>query len=117
AEALEKWDVRMFRKLLPRIYMIVEEINRRFTAEVSRRYNGDWNRLNAMSVIQDGVVKMAYLSIVGSHSVNGVAELHTEILKKQELKNFHEFYPGKFNNKTNGISHRRWLLEANPELS
>ena len=107
----------MFRKLLPRIYMIVEEINRRFTAEVSRRYNGDWNRLNAMSVIQDGVVKMAYLSIVGSHSVNGVAELHTEILKNQELKNFHEFYPGKFNNKTNGISHRRWLLEANPELS
>ncbi len=117
AEALEKWDVRMFRKLLPRIYMIVEEINRRFTAEISRRYNGDWNRLNAMSVIQDGVVKMAYLSIVGSHSVNGVAELHTEILKNQELKNFHEFYPGKFNNKTNGISHRRWLLEANPELS
>lgn len=96
---------------------VVEEINRRFTAEISRRYNGDWNRLNAMSVIQDGVVKMAYLSIVGSHSVNGVAELHTEILKNQELKNFHEFYPGKFNNKTNGISHRRWLLEANPELS
>ena len=117
AEALEKWNVEMFRKLLPRIYMIVEEINKRFTREVSKQYNGDWNKLNSMSIIQDGVVKMAYLSIVGSHSVNGVAELHTEILKNQELKEFHEFYPGKFNNKTNGITHRRWLIEANPELS
>ncbi|MFR1519172.1 MAG: glycogen/starch/alpha-glucan phosphorylase, partial [Clostridia bacterium] len=117
AEALEKWDVKMFQKLLPRIYMIIEEINRRFIGAVAERYHGDWNKLNSMSVIQDGVIKMAYLAIVGSHSVNGVAELHTEILKKQELKNFNEFYPGKFNNKTNGISHRRWLLEANPELS
>lgn len=107
AEALEKWNVEMFRKLLPRIYMIVEEINKRFTREVSKQYNGDWNKLNSMSIIQDGVVKMAYLSIVGSHSVNGVAELHTEILKNQELKEFHEFYPGKFNNKTNGITHRQ----------
>ncbi len=117
AEALEKWNVQMFRKLLPRIYMIVEEINIRFNREVTGRYAGDWSKRSAMSIIQDGVVKMAYLSIVGSHSVNGVAELHTEILKRQELKNFNEFYPGKFNNKTNGISHRRWLLEANPELS
>lgn len=117
AEALEKWGIDMFKKLLPRIYMIVEEINRRFCVEISARLNGDWNRLREMSIIQDGVVKMAHLAIVGSHSVNGVAALHTEILKNQELKNFHEFYPGKFNNKTNGITHRRWLIKANPELS
>ncbi len=117
AEALEKWNVPMFKKLLPRIYMIVEEINRRFTGELSRRYNGDWGKLASMSIIQDGVVKMAYLAIVGSHSVNGVAELHTEILKNQELRSFNEFYPDRFNNKTNGISHRRWLMQANPELT
>lgn len=117
AEALEKWNVDMFKKLLPRIFMIVEEINRRFTSDVSRRYNGDWGKIASMSIIQDGVVKMAYLAIAGSHSVNGVAELHTEILKHQELSSFHEFYPGKFNNKTNGISHRRWLIQANPELT
>ena len=117
AEALEKWNIDMFKKLLPRVYMIVEEINRRFTSDLYNRYNGDWNRINRMSVINDGVVKMAHLAIVGSHSVNGVAELHTEILKHQELKDFHEFYPGKFNNKTNGITHRRWLMQANPELS
>ena len=107
----------MFKKLLPRVYTIVEEINRRFTSDLYNRYNGDWNRINRMSVIQDGVVKMAHLAIVGSHSVNGVAELHTDILKNQELKDFHEFYPGKFNNKTNGITHRRWLMQANPELA
>ena len=117
AEALEKWDVDMFKKLLPRIYMIVEEINRRFCVEISNRVGSDWNRLREMSIVQDGVVKMAHLAIVGSHSVNGVAALHTEILKNQELKNFHEFYPGKFNNKTNGITHRRWLMQANPELA
>lgn len=117
AEALEKWEIGMFKSLLPRIYMIVEEINRRFCAEISARYDGDWNKLKAMSIIQDGVVKMAYLAIVGSHSVNGVAELHTEILKNQELADFHAFYPGKFNNKTNGITHRRWLIKANPGLA
>ncbi len=117
AEALEKWSVPMFKKLLPRIYMIVEEINKRFCALLSERYRGNWEKLNRMSIIQDNVVKMAHLAIVGSHSVNGVAELHTNILKNQELKDFHEFYPGKFNNKTNGITHRRWLIQANPELA
>lgn len=117
AEALEKWDVVMFRKLLPRIYMIVEEISKRFTGEISKRYLGNWNKMNAMSIIQDGKVRMAFLSIAGSHSVNGVAQLHTDILKNQELRDFNEFYPDKFNNKTNGISHRRWLIEANPALT
>ncbi len=117
AEALEKWNIETFKILLPRIYSIVEEIDRRFTSEISKKYNGDWGKLNRMSILQDGVVKMAHLAIVGSHSVNGVAELHTDILKNQELKDFHEFYPNKFNNKTNGITHRRWLISANPELS
>jgi starch phosphorylase len=117
AEALEKWPVEMFKKLLPRIYMIIEEINRRFCNEVYHRYNGDWNKVNKMSIIQDGYVRMAYLAMVGSHSVNGVAKLHTELLKHQELADFYEFYPEKFNNKTNGITHRRWLLNSNEELS
>ena len=117
AEALEKWSVPMFRSLLPRIYMIIEEINRRFCVAVSRRYNGDWNKLRRMSIIQDDIVKMAHLAIVGSHSVNGVAALHTDILKNRELSDFNEFFPGKFNNKTNGITHRRWLIEANPGLA
>lgn len=117
AEALEKWSVSMLRSLLPRIYMIIEEINRRFCAEISARYHGSWSRMDSMAIIQDGVVKMAHLAIVGSHSVNGVAALHTEILKNQELKAFHEFYPGRFNNKTNGITHRRWLMQANPALT
>ena len=117
AEALEKWQVPMFRRLLPRIYMIIEEINRRFCGELSQCFRGDWNKLSAMSIIQDGLVKMAYLAIVGSHSVNGVAQLHTNILKNQELKDFNEFYPDKFNNKTNGITHRRWLMQANPGLA
>ena len=117
AEALERWNIDMFKKLLPRIYMIIEEINRRFCHEVAVRYANDWSKLNKMSIIQDGVVKMAHLAIVGSHSVNGVAQLHTDILKFQELKEFNEFYTGKFNNKTNGITHRRWLLNSNPELS
>jgi len=117
AEALEKWNIDMFKKLLPRVYMIVEEINRRFTSDLYNRYNGDWNRINRMSVINDGVVKMAHLAIVGSHSVNGVAELHTEILKNVELKKFYDLYPDKFNNKTNGITFRRWLIAANPDLT
>jgi starch phosphorylase len=117
SEALEKWPVEMFKKLLPRIYMIIEEINRRFCNEVYRRYNGDLNKVNKMSIIYDGYIRMAYLAIVGSHSVNGVAKLHTELLKHQELADFYEFYPEKFNNKTNGITHRRWLLNSNPQLA
>ncbi len=117
AEALEKWSAVMLKKLLPRIYMIIEEINRRFCQDVSLRYKNDWNRINEMSIIQDGMIKMAHLAIVGSHSVNGVAELHTNILKTRELKNFNDFYPDKINNKTNGITHRRWLIKANPQLT
>jgi len=117
AEALEKWNVNVFKHLLPRVYMIVEEINRRFCSDLQNKYGGDWNKVSRMSIIQDGVVKMAHLAIVGSHSVNGVAKLHTDILKEQELSDFHQFYEGKFNNKTNGITHRRWLMQANPELA
>lgn len=117
SEALEKWPIDMFKHLLPRIYMIIEEINRRFCNELFSRYSGDWNKINHMSIIQDGNIRMAHLAIVGSHSVNGVAKLHTEILKNQELSSFHNFYPKKINNKTNGITHRRWLLKANPSLS
>ncbi|MBP5730469.1 MAG: glycogen/starch/alpha-glucan phosphorylase, partial [Clostridia bacterium] len=117
AEALEKWPMEMFKKLLPRIYMIVEEINRRFVAELSTWCKGGFGRVASMSIIAEGTVKMAHLAIVGSHSVNGVARLHTEILKNKELHDFHEFYPGKFNNKTNGITHRRWLMQSNPELA
>lgn len=117
AEALEKWPVEMFQKLLPRIYMIIEEINKRFCNEVYHRYNGDWNKVNKMSIIYDGYIRMAYLAIVGSHSVNGVAKLHTELLKHQELADFYEFFKDKFNNKTNGITHRRWLLNSNEKLA
>ncbi|MBQ3867805.1 MAG: glycogen/starch/alpha-glucan phosphorylase [Clostridia bacterium] len=117
AEALEKWPLDMFKKLLPRIYMIVEEINRRFVAELIASGKGGFERVSSMSIIAEGTVKMAHLAIVGSHSVNGVARLHTEILKNKELRNFNEFYPGRFNNKTNGITHRRWLIQANPELT
>jgi starch phosphorylase len=117
AEALEKWPVDMFRELLPRIYMIIEEINRRFCEELAYKYPNQWNKINSMSIINNGVINMAYLAIVGSHSVNGVAKLHTEILKHRELSNFYDFYPEKFNNKTNGITHRRWLLKANPRLA
>lgn len=117
SEALEKWPVDMFKELLPRIYMIVEEINRRFCDEIKLKYPGDIEKVRQMSIIENGYVRMAYLAIVGSHSVNGVAKLHTEILKKQELVNFYNFTPEKFNNKTNGITHRRWLLKSNPRLS
>lgn len=116
SEALEKWPIDLFKKLLPRIFMIIEEINRRFCDEVWEKYK-DKRKVHDMSIISDGNVKMAYLAIVGSHSVNGVAKLHTEILKNKELSNFSEFYPFKFNNKTNGITHRRWLMKANPALS
>jgi starch phosphorylase len=117
SEALEKWPVNMFKKLLPRIYMIIEEINKRFCEEIRNKYPNDNKKLNDMAIIFNGEIRMAYLAIVGSHSVNGVAKLHTELLKNKELKNFHEFYEGKFNNKTNGITHRRWLINANPGLT
>ncbi|WP_055666356.1 glycogen/starch/alpha-glucan phosphorylase [Desnuesiella massiliensis] len=117
AEALEKWPIDMFKKLLPRIYMIVEEINRRFCEDLWNRYIGQWDKISKMAIISDGYVKMAHLAVVGSHSVNGVAKLHTEILKKQEMANFYYMYPHKFNNKTNGITHRRWLIKSNPELT
>lgn len=117
SEALEKWPVELFSRLLPRIYQIIEEINRRFCLEIMIRYKDDHERIRRMAIISDGQVKMAWLAIVGSHSVNGVAALHTEILKHQELKDFYELYPYKFNNKTNGITQRRWLAKANPKLA
>jgi len=117
SEALEKWPIDMFKEMLPRIYMIVEEINERFCKDLWNRYTGQWDKISRMAIIADGYVKMAHLAIVGSHSVNGVAKIHTEILKKQELVDFYHFYPYKFNNKTNGITHRRWLLKSNPELA
>lgn len=117
AEALEKWPVRIFKPLLPRIFMIVEEINERFCKQVWDQYPGDWSRVENMAIIAHGEVRMAPLAIVGSHSINGVAMLHTEILKNREMNLFYQLYPERFNNKTNGITHRRWLLKANPELS
>ena len=117
AEALEKWPTDMFKSLLPRIYMIVEEINKRYCKELWDKYTGQWDKISRMAIISDGYVKMANLAIVGSHSVNGVAKLHTEILKKREMADFYYLYPSKFNNKTNGITHRRWLLKCNPELT
>ncbi len=117
SEALEKWPMELFSRLLPRIYQIVEEINRRFCLELTERYGSDPEKIRNMAIIADGQIRMAYLAIVGSHSVNGVAALHTEILKNQELKDFYDFYPEKFNNKTNGITQRRWLLHANPGLA
>ena len=117
AEALEKWPVDMFKKLLPRIYMIIEEINERFCKSLWNRYEGQWDKISRMAIIGDGQVRMAHLAIVGSHSVNGVAKLHTEILKKEEMSDFYYMYPNKFNNKTNGITHRRWLLKCNPGLT
>jgi len=117
SEALEKWDIALFQPLLPRIYQIVEEINRRFVLELQQKYPGDWKRINKMSIIGNRQIRMAWLAIVGSHKVNGVAELHTEILKNSELKEWNELYPEKFLNKTNGITQRRWLLKSNPELA
>ena len=117
AEALEKWPIELFSRLLPRIYQIVEEINRRFVAQVSQMYPGNQNKIAKMAIIYDGQVKMAHLAIVSGYSVNGVARLHTEILEKQELKDFYEMMPDKFNNKTNGITQRRFLLHGNPLLA
>ena len=117
AEALEKWPIELFSKLLPRIYQIIEEINRRFLLEIQQKYPGNQEKIRKMAIIYDGQVKMAHLAIAGGYSVNGVAQLHTEILKKQELKDFYEMYPEKFNNKTNGITQRRFLLHGNPLLA
>ncbi len=117
SEALEKWPIELFSRLLPRIYQIVEEINRRFIEEIKKTYPGDNEKIRKMAVIYDGQVRMAHLAIVGSFSVNGVARLHTEILKNQELKDFYQMMSGKFNNKTNGITQRRFLLHGNPLLA
>lgn len=116
-EALETWTVGMFKSLLPRMYMIVHEINERFCHQLWERYPGQWEKIRGMAVIADDLVHMARLAVVGSHSVNGVAQIHTDILKEHIMRDFHQFYPKKFNNKTNGITHRRWLLKANPELA
>ena len=117
AEALEKWPIELFSRLLPRVYQIVEEINRRFLIEVQNKYPDNYEKVKKMAIIFDGQVKMAHLAIVAGYSVNGVAKLHTEILKNQELKDFYEMMPEKFNNKTNGITQRRFLLHGNPLLA
>ncbi len=113
AEALEKWPIELFSRLLPRVYQIVEEINRRFVIEIQNKYPGDQEKIRKMAILYDGQVRMAHLAIAGSYSVNGVARLHTDILKKRELKDFYEMMPEKFNNKTNGITQRRFLLHGN----
>lgn len=115
-EALEKWPIDMFQTLLPRIYMIVEEINRRLTEKAWKKYHDD-NKVRDVAILLDGQVHMARLAVVGSHSVNGVAAIHSDILKNYTMEPFNAFYPGKFNNKTNGITHRRWLIKANPRLT
>ena len=117
AEALEKWPIELFSRLLPRIYQIIEEINRRFVMKIEQTYPGNHEKVRKMAIIYDGQVKMAHLAIAAGYSVNGVARLHTEILKKQELKDFYEMMPEKFNNKTNGITQRRFLLHGNPLLA
>ena len=117
AEALEKWPIELFSRLLPRVYQIVEEINRRFVIEIQNKYPGDQEKIRKMAILYDGQVRMAHLAIAGSYSVNGVARLHTDIIKKRELKDFYEMMPEKFNNKTNGITQRRFLLHGNPLLA
>lgn len=117
AEALEKWPIEIFQGLLPRIYQIVEEINRRFMIELREKYPSDYAKQSRMSIINNGKVYMAWLAIHAGFSVNGVAELHTKLLKEVELRDWFDMYPEKFNNKTNGITQRRWLLSANPELA
>ncbi len=117
AEALEKWPIDIFQRLLPRVYQIVDEINRRFVMQIQERYPGDGNKIRSMAILYDGQVKMANMAIVAGYSVNGVARLHTEILKNQELKDFYELFPEKFNNKTNGITQRRFLAHGNPLLA
>lgn len=117
SEALEKWPIELFSRLLLRVYQIIEEINRRFILAIQAKYPGNYEKIKKMAIIYDGQVKMAHLAIAAGYSVNGVARLHTEILKHQELKDFYEMMPEKFNNKTNGITQRRFLLHANPLLA
>ena len=117
SEALEKWPIELFSRLLPRIYQIVEEINRRFVLKIQETYPGQQDKVKSMAILYDGQVKMAHLAIAGSFSVNGVARLHTEILKKRELKDFYEMNPDQFNNKTNGVTQRRFLAHGNPLLA
>ncbi len=117
AEALEKWPIELFSRLLPRIYQIIEEIDRRFVEQIQAKYPGNQEKIAKMAIIYNGQVRMAHLAIVAGYSVNGVARLHTEILEKQELKDFYEMFPEKFNNKTNGITQRRFLLHGNPLLA
>lgn len=116
-EALETWTIEMFKALLPRMYMITYEINERFCKSLWEKFPGNWDKIKDMAIITDGMVHMARLAVVGSHSVNGVAQIHTDILKEHIMKDFNEFYPDRFNNKTNGITHRRWLLKSNPQLA
>jgi glycogen phosphorylase len=116
SEALEKWPTAMVKELLPRIFMIIEEINERYCRELWNQYPYEWDKISKLAIIGNDEIRMAHLAIVASYSVNGVAKLHTEILKKKEMKDFYSLYPEKFNNKTNGITHRRWLLNANPQL-
>jgi len=117
AEAMEKWSAPLLEALLPRVYQIIEEINERFCQELWRKYPGDFERIENLSIIFNDVVKMAHLCVVGSYSVNGVAAVHSEILKKRELNLFYQLYPERFNNKTNGITYRRWLFQCNPQLT
>ena len=116
-EALEKWPIELFSRLLPRIYQIVEEINRRFVCQIQKKYPGDQEKVNRMAIVYNGQVRMAYMAVCAAYSVNGVAKIHTEILEKQTLRDFYEMMPEKFNNKTNGITQRRFLLHANPLLA
>ncbi len=117
AEALEKWPIELFSRLLPRVYQIVEEINRRFVQKIQQQYPGNQDKIRSMAILYDGQVKMAHMAIVGSYSVNGVAKLHTEILKKRELSDFYELWPEKFNNKTNGVTQRRFIMHGNELLT
>lgn len=117
AEALEKWPIDIFQSLLPRVYQIVEEINRRFMADLREKYPSNWKKQNSMAIISDSMIHMAWLAIHACFSVNGVAALHTELLKNVELADWYALYPSKFNNKTNGVTQRRWLLSANPDLA
>jgi len=119
-EALEKWEVPLFQHMLPRHYQIIDEINARFLKEVGKKFDGNLHKIISMSVFEEGNIKklrMANLCSIGAFSINGVSELHTEILKQSILKDFYEMSPEKFNNKTNGVTQRRWLLECNPPLS
>lgn len=116
-EALEKWPIEMVKTLLPRMYMIIYELNERFCAALWEKYPGDWERIRNMAIIGDGYVHMANLAVVGSYSINGVAEVHSNILKNEVMAPFNEFFPYRFNNKTNGVTHRRWLAKANPQLA